>query len=92
MLRWPIGGGRRAASIIIISQRMLAIMNRVESDFKSEVRDGMRIDWDVPVEMDDGIVLRADVYRPAKIFGGKVTLHTSPDKPAYVLLPIIPKG
>jgi uncharacterized protein len=31
---------------------------------RSEVRDGMRIDWDVPIEMDDGIVLRADVYRP----------------------------
>ena len=31
---------------------------------KSEVRDGMRIDWDVPIVMDDGIVLRADVYRP----------------------------
>jgi predicted acyl esterase len=24
----------------------------------------MRIDWDVPIEMDDGLVLRADVYRP----------------------------
>ena len=34
--------------------------------FKSELRDGMRIDWDVPVEMDDGIVLRADVYRPVE--------------------------
>ena len=33
-------------------------------DFKSEVRDGMRIDWDVPVSMDDGLVLRADVFRP----------------------------
>jgi predicted acyl esterase len=32
--------------------------------FKSEVADGMRIDWDVPITMDDGIVLRADVYRP----------------------------
>ena len=30
----------------------------------SEVRDGMRIDWDVPVAMEDGVVLRADVYRP----------------------------
>jgi len=30
----------------------------------SDIRDGMRIDWDVPIEMDDGIVLRADVYRP----------------------------
>ena len=31
---------------------------------KSEVRDGMRIDWNVPIAMDDGLVLRADVYRP----------------------------
>ncbi len=34
------------------------------SDFESEIRDGMRIDWDVPIEMDDGLVLRADVFRP----------------------------
>lgn len=32
---------------------------------KSEIRDGMQIDWDAPIEMDDGIVLRADVFRPA---------------------------
>ena len=25
----------------------------------------MTIDWDVPIAMDDGIVLRADVFRPA---------------------------
>jgi predicted acyl esterase len=31
---------------------------------KSELRDGMRIDWDVPIPMDDGMVLRADLYRP----------------------------
>jgi predicted acyl esterase len=31
---------------------------------KSEVRDGMRIEWDVPIEMDDGVTLRCDVYRP----------------------------
>ena len=31
---------------------------------RSEVRDGMQIDWDVPIKMDDGLVLRADVYRP----------------------------
>jgi hypothetical protein len=30
----------------------------------SEIRDGMRIEWDVPLKMDDGLVLRADVYRP----------------------------
>lgn len=34
------------------------------SDYKSEIRDGMQIDWDVPIKMDDGIVLRADVFRP----------------------------
>ena len=31
---------------------------------RSTVADGMRIDWDVPIPMDDGIVLRADVFRP----------------------------
>jgi predicted acyl esterase len=25
----------------------------------------MQIDWDVPIQMDDGIVLRADIFRPA---------------------------
>jgi len=33
---------------------------------QTELRDGMRIDWDVPITMDDGIVLRADVYRPSQ--------------------------
>ena len=32
----------------------------------SELRDGMRIDWNVAITMDDGLVVRADVYRPAK--------------------------
>jgi predicted acyl esterase len=31
---------------------------------KSEVRDGMQIDWDAPITTDDGMVLRADVFRP----------------------------
>ncbi len=31
---------------------------------KSEIRDGMKIDWDAPIEMDDGVVLRGDVFRP----------------------------
>ena len=31
---------------------------------KSEIRDGMRIDWDMPIKMDDGLVLRCDIYRP----------------------------
>lgn len=32
---------------------------------KSELRDGIRIEWDVPIEMDDGLILRADIFRPA---------------------------
>jgi uncharacterized protein len=31
---------------------------------KKEIRDGMRIDWDIPIPMDDGVVLRADIFRP----------------------------
>jgi hypothetical protein len=31
---------------------------------RSELGDGMRIDWDVPIAMDDGVVLRCDVFRP----------------------------
>jgi predicted acyl esterase len=33
---------------------------------RTEDRDGMRIDWNVPITMDDGLVLRADVFRPVK--------------------------
>lgn len=32
----------------------------------SDIRDGMRIDWDVPIPMDDGIEMRADIYRPVE--------------------------
>ena len=31
---------------------------------KTVVQDGMRISFDVPIEMDDGLVLRADVFAP----------------------------
>ncbi len=30
----------------------------------SEIRDNMNIDWDAPITMDDGVVMRADVFRP----------------------------
>jgi hypothetical protein len=33
---------------------------------RSELANGMRIDWDVPIPMDDGVVLRADVFRPVE--------------------------
>jgi uncharacterized protein len=36
------------------------------ADYKTEFRDGMAIDWDVPITMEDGLVLRGDVYRPVK--------------------------
>ena len=36
-------------------------MNSAE---RSEIRDGMQIDWDVPIKTEDGLVLRADVFRP----------------------------
>jgi len=42
----------------------------------SEIRDDMRIDWDVPIAIEDGLVLRADVFRP--------------NRQAHLLLPIIP--
>jgi hypothetical protein len=31
---------------------------------RSEIRDGMRVDWDVPIAMDDGATVRADIFRP----------------------------
>jgi predicted acyl esterase len=31
---------------------------------RTEIRDGMRITWHQPIAMDDGLVLRADVFRP----------------------------
>ena len=33
---------------------------------RTEVRDGMHIDWDVDIPMRDGLVLKADVFRPLK--------------------------
>ena len=34
------------------------------NQMKSEIRDGMKIDWDAPLRTDDGLILRADVFRP----------------------------
>ena len=43
-------------------------MKASENDplMKTEIRDGMRIDWDAPIVMEDGLVLRADIFRPMK--------------------------
>ncbi|HEY8358860.1 MAG TPA: CocE/NonD family hydrolase, partial [Ramlibacter sp.] len=40
-----------------------------DEQHRIEERDGMVIEWDVPITMDDGLVLRADVYRP--LAGGR---------------------
>lgn len=36
------------------------------SNTRSEIRDGIRIDWNVDIEMDDGLVLSADIFRPVE--------------------------
>jgi predicted acyl esterase len=33
---------------------------------KKQIADGMQIEWDVPIDMDDGLILRADVFRPVE--------------------------
>ncbi len=33
---------------------------------RTELRDGMAIDWDQPITVDDGLVLRADIFRPPR--------------------------
>ena len=35
-----------------------------DSQHRIEKREGMVIEWDAPIEMDDGLVLRANIYRP----------------------------
>ncbi len=44
--------------------RMAQAGERKTHQPRGETRDGMRIDWDTPITMDDGLVLRADVFRP----------------------------
>jgi predicted acyl esterase len=45
---------------------------------RSGFRDGMHINWDVQITMDDALVLRADVYRPAKVGKFPVILSYGP--------------
>ena len=45
--------------------RMAAVAgDRSSLEQRRETRDGMRIDWNVTIAMDDGLKLRADVFRP----------------------------
>ncbi|MGE0255678.1 MAG: CocE/NonD family hydrolase [Alphaproteobacteria bacterium] len=43
---------------------MNVVRGKADPIMRTEVRHGFRIDWDVPITMDDGLVLRANVYRP----------------------------
>lgn len=45
---------------------------------RTELRDGFIMDWDVPIEMADGIVLRANVYRPDAQGGFPVIMSMGP--------------
>ena len=49
---------------ILIDDEMPSAASAPSLAMRSEIRDGMRVDWDVPIAMDDGLVLRADVFRP----------------------------
>ena len=67
---------------------------------KGEIRDHMRVEWNVPIQMDDGVVLGADLFRPLEagrnsvhgptlygepMRGNGIFVHTDPtDRPADV--------
>ena len=56
----------------------------------SDTRNGMRIDWDMPIKMDDGLVLRCDIYRP--VADGQypvIMAGVSDDDPASQIDPLI---
>ncbi len=39
-------------------------MNATHGSFRLDVVDDLTVEWDVPIETDDGVILRADVFRP----------------------------
>ena len=39
-------------------------MTAPQLEARTEIRDGMRITWNQPIQVDDGLILRADLYRP----------------------------
>jgi predicted acyl esterase len=40
------------------------VLEETKMTTESEVRDGMRVDWDVEIRMPDGVTLRCDIFRP----------------------------
>ena len=51
---------------------------RRDTDATTEIRDGMQIDWDAPIAVNDGVVLRADVFRPVGASKHPVILSYGP--------------
>jgi len=49
-----------------------------DNQHKIEVRDGMRVEWDAPIPMPDGVVLRADIFRPLDDGKYPVIMHYGP--------------
>jgi hypothetical protein len=35
-----------------------------DPQYRPEFRDGIRIDWDMPIPIEDGVVLRCDFFGP----------------------------
>jgi predicted acyl esterase len=63
------GHDQAAATEILTSESaseksQTIVLEKIEMTTKSEVRDGMRIDWDVEIRMPDGVTLRCDIFRP----------------------------
>ncbi|MGE0255418.1 MAG: CocE/NonD family hydrolase [Alphaproteobacteria bacterium] len=46
-----------------------------DGQYRQQIVAGMVVDWDVPIPMEDGVVLRCDVFRPLGE-GGHATLMT----------------
>ena len=44
------------------------------SEARSEFRNGIQIDWDVAIEMNDGVIIHADVFRPVSMSGQDITI------------------
>src|SRR6266850_1554951 len=50
----------------VAGQEEVTMSGGSEVKERTEVRDGMRITWQQPITMDDGLVVRADVFRPVE--------------------------
>lgn len=53
-------------------------MTSNNAEYKAEIRDNMIVEWDVPVTMSDGLVLRADIFRPQDSRPGPALLSYGP--------------